>query len=184
MSYRSSLPVVLMSMVGLVAVGLLAKSGANKAAADSGSGDRLGCGTYCQDAGGYNGPAGDPWHDPWQPDADPAEKVASGTVRVDDDGYVPVTVTCASASLFTCQGRIVLSIDGLTNPPDVCGGGHQHWAGCSDLLVNSDSTRTIGVPLTPAALAYARAHSPVTVDASVDDMFHRTSHGTLQVFAP
>jgi hypothetical protein len=37
--------------VGFVTLGLLASVGVTRAAADQGSGDRLGCGTYCQNAG-------------------------------------------------------------------------------------------------------------------------------------
>jgi hypothetical protein len=183
MSYRSSLsPVVLMSTVGLGGVGFLATCGANNAAADpSGSGDRLGCSTYCQNAGGY-GAAGS--NAPYVP----IVKVASGAVRADADGYVPVTVTCVASS--TCQGAIVLAMEGLRNPPDVCGGGNYRWAGCSDLLVNANSTRTIAVPLTPAALAYARANSPVTVGAQahcqappVTDYRNAVGGGQLEVSA-
>jgi hypothetical protein len=153
MNYRSSLlPVMLMSIVGLVAMGLLATGGANKAAADPDGGDRLGCGTYCQNAGGFGG-AGN---------TVPAQvlQVASSPVRVSSDGYVPVTVTCVASS--TCQGFIVLAIANV-NSRQVCGGGKYHWAGCSDLVVNANSTRTISVPLTPDAFAYVRANSPVSV---------------------
>ena len=174
MSYRSSFsPVVLMSTVGLGAVGFLATPGANNAAADPGSsGDRLGCSTYCQNAGGY-GAAGS--NTPYVP----IVKVASGAVRADADGYVPVTVTCVASS--TCQGIILLSISGFS--PEECGGPY-HWAGCSDLIVNANSTRTIAVPLTPGALAYVRANSPVTVDAAVGPgSGPPREHGTLQVSA-
>ena len=51
---RSSLLVLLMSAVGLIALGLFAPGGATKAVADP-SEDRLGCGTFCQNAGGYGG---------------------------------------------------------------------------------------------------------------------------------
>ena len=182
MSNRSSLsPVVLMSTVALGAVGLVATCGANNAAADpSGSGDRLGCSTYCQNAGGY-GAAGS--NTPYVP----IVKVASGAVRTDADGYVPVTVTCVASS--TCQGAIVLAITSVSFD-DKCGGGQYSWAGCSDLLVNANSTRTIAVPLTPAALAYVRANSPVTVRAGahcqappVTDYRSAIGDGQLEVSA-
>ena len=54
MSFRSSLLGVLMSAIGFVAAGILAPGGAYKALADPG-GDRLGCNTFCQNAGGYGG---------------------------------------------------------------------------------------------------------------------------------
>jgi hypothetical protein len=144
--------------VGFVTLGLLASYGANTAAADQGSGDRIGCGTFCQNAGGY-GAAGQT-----HPRV-PVVTVGSGTVRVDADGYVPVTVTCVASS--TCQGAITLSITNFSSQ-QVCGGGNYDWAGCSDLLVNANSTRTIAVPLTPDALEYVRANSPVTVGVNAN----------------
>jgi hypothetical protein len=144
--------------VVFVALGLLASYGASTAAADQGSGDRLGCGTFCQNAGGYGGAGAT------HPRV-PVVTVASGAVRVDADGYVPVTLTCAASS--TCQGAITLNIANLSSQQD-CGGGTYAWAGCSDLLVNGNATRTIAVPLTPDALAYVRANSPVTVGVTAN----------------
>ncbi len=174
MSYRLLLwPVMLISTVGLVAVGLSATRGANNAAADPSSGDRLGCGYECQNAGGYGGAGG-------QPPPPPFARVASGAVQADADGYVPVTVTCMASS--TCQGIIVLYVSGA--PHELCGGGNYAHDGCSDLLVNANSTRTIGVPLTPAALAYVRANSPVTVEVGVGPgAGPPRDKGTLQVSA-
>jgi hypothetical protein len=170
MGFRS--PLLLMSAVGLFTLGLLAPWGAPKAVAD---GDRLGCTTYCQNAGGYGG-AGSAG-----PKPPPIVEVASGAVSPDADGYIPVKVTCLDSS--TCQGAITLNITSESFP-DHCGGGKYNWAGCSDLLVNAKSTRTIAVPLTPAALAYVRANSPVTVyaDAHVTNT-GSTVDGLLQVSA-
>jgi hypothetical protein len=88
-------------------------------------------------------------------------KVVGGAVSLDPDGYVPVALTCLIPA--TCQGFITLGISGFD--PDLCG--NYHHAGCSDLVVNANSTQIIGVPLTPTALAYARANSPVTVSVDV-----------------
>jgi hypothetical protein len=169
---------VLVALAGLIILALVAPWGAPKAVADDG--DRLGCSTFCQNAGGY-GAAGS--NTPYVP----IVKVASGAVRADADGYVPVTVTCLASS--TCQGAIVLSIS-TEYFPDLCGGGKYNWAGCSDLLVNANSTRTIAVPLTPAALAYVRANSPVTVGAAahcqaphVTDWREAVGDGQLEVSA-
>ena len=160
---------LLVALAALFALALAAPWGAPKAVAD---GDRLGCATYCQNAGGYGAAGG-------QPPPPPFATVASGAVRADADGYVPVTVTCVASS--TCQGIILLSISGFS--PEECGGPY-HWAGCSDLIVNANSTRTIAVPLTPGALAYVRANSPVKVDASVGAGSSAPMyHGTLQVSA-
>ena len=53
--------------------------------------------------------------------------------------------------------------------PRRCGCGRGGQAdGCSDLVVNANSTETIGVPLSTDALAYARANSPVTVGVTAN----------------
>jgi hypothetical protein len=144
MSYRSSLPVVLMSMAGLVAVGFLATCGANKAAADP-SGDRLGCGTFCQTAGGYGGagPA---------PSQYAVTVMSNGTVTADADGYVPVTLTCHLST--QCAGVVILS--GPT------------FSGRSDLIVDAGATRTIGVPLPSSAIAYLRSNGPTNLNVTAD----------------
>jgi hypothetical protein len=187
MSLRLSLPVVLMSAVGLLALGFVASCGGKTSSSTMSSATssatmssatanapvsqtttsqpanpnaevRLGCGTFCQNAGGYGG-------------AQATEarvyitKVVEGAVSVDADGYVPVTVTCLVAA--RCQGAITLNIHGYSST-DRCGGGVYSWAGCSDLVVNANSTQTIGVPLTAGALAYVRTHSPVTVGVTAN----------------
>jgi hypothetical protein len=114
---------------------------------------RLGCATECQNAGGY-GAAGA------QVKLVDVIKVAGGAVRLDPDGYVPVTLTCLIPA--TCKGVIQLSAPVSGPVSDGCRRG-----GCSDLVVNANSTQTIGVPLIPEALAYARANSPVNVSVAV-----------------
>ena len=123
-------------------------------------GERFGCATYCQNAGGYGG-VNNP-----NPPPPAVTLVSTGTVTADADGYVPVTVTCNLP--VQCSGAIVLDIPETLNSPDVCGGGNYHWAGCSDLLVNANSTRTIGVPLTAAAIAYLRSNGPTTLGLYID----------------
>jgi hypothetical protein len=163
---------------------------------------RLGCGTYCQSAGGFGGAGG-------QGQEVDALRVVGGAVILDADGYVPVELTCLISA--TCKGVIVLSIVGYSAPtgcgvdeggyPRGCGCGRGGmWDGCSDMVVNANSTQTIGVPLTAGALAYARAHSPVTVsvtapvDAQCEDIpqlaptcaqinLKTLIHGELQVSA-
>jgi hypothetical protein len=117
---------------------------------------RQGCGTACQSAGGYGGtanPEGKTWVE--------TTKVVGGAVNLDADGYVPVTVTCLVAA--TCKGYITLGVKGGPQS-DLCG--NYHHDGCSDIVINANSSQTFGVPLLPDALAYARAHSPVTVDVT------------------
>ncbi len=144
MSCRFSLPTLLMSGVGLFAVGLLSTSNVDKAAADPG-GDRIGCGTFCQDAGGYGGagPA---------PSQYAVTVVSNGTVTADPDGYVPVTLACHLAA--QCRGVVILS--GPT------------FGGRSDLVVDAGATRTIGVPLSSSAIAYLRSNGPTTLHVTAD----------------
>jgi hypothetical protein len=123
---------------------------------------RLGCGTYCQSAGQYGAPAA--------PQELDVIKVVGGAVSVDADGYVPVTLTCLVP--VTCRGAIQLDVEGYTNPPSYT---QVPYPGRSDLVVNANSTQTIGVPLTAEALAFARANSPVTVDVQGDADLTRCS---------
>jgi|GraSoiStandDraft_17_1057272.scaffolds.fasta_scaffold264972_2 hypothetical protein len=141
---RSSLLVLLMSAVGLIALGLFAPGGATKAVADP-SEDRLGCGTFCQNAGGYGG-AGPP------PSQYAVTVVSSGTVTADSDGYVPVTLKCNLS--VQCSGALLVS--GPT------------FSGRSDLLVDAGATRTIGVPLGAPAIGYLRSNGPTTLNVTAD----------------
>lgn len=147
MRFRS--PIVLMPAVGLFTLGFLAPWGAPKAAAD---GDRLGCGTYCQDAGGY-GAAGNA---PQRPQAVTLEN--TGTAIADADGYVPVTLKCHRA--VQCLGYVQVGVG--------------NGGGSSDLVVNAGATRTIGVPMEPATIAYLRSHGPtqgnVIINAGARDL--------------
>lgn len=143
MSFRSSLLVVPMSAVGIVAAGFLAPGGAYKALADSG--DRLGCNSFCQNAGGYGAAGGSVPHPA-------ATVVPGGTVTLDPDGYVPVPLTCHLS--VQCAGALLVS-----GPAG---------AGRSDLLVNAGATRTIAVPLGSSALAFLQSNGPTTMHVTTD----------------
>lgn len=135
MSSRSSL------VVALIVLAFLAPWSAAAAVADP-SGDQLGCGTYCQNAGGYGGAGG-------ATASPPAVTLAStGTVTADPNGYVPVTVTCHRPA--PCSG--VLLLDG----------------GRSDLQVNGGATRTIAVPLPAQTIAALRSRGPTTMNVTID----------------
>lgn len=164
------LPLVLMSAVGLFTLGFLAPWGAPKAVAD---GDRLGCGADCQSAGQY----GAPGHNGPQ-----AVTILSGTVTPDPDGYVPVTLTCHMQT--QCVGSLVLELAGFSNTQD-----RLSWVtGRSDLLVNGGATRTIGVPVPAAAIAYARSHGPtpmnVITSIQAPDDFQSLNHDVTLTLAP
>jgi hypothetical protein len=140
--------------VGFVTLGLLACYGANTAAADQGSGDRLGCGTFCASAGQY-GAAG-----VFAPS--PVTILSSGTVTADADGYVPVTLKCNVK--VQCQGALTVALSGWSNPQDSLS-----WiTGRSDLVVDAGATRTIGVPVPAGALAFVRSQGPTALDVVAD----------------
>jgi hypothetical protein len=139
---RLSLAVALISAVGMITFGSFAPWGATRAVADPG-GDRLGCGTYCQNAGGYGGAGGADRPPP------AVTLVPTGTVTADTDGYAPVTVMCHRP--VTCRGVLLLQ-----------GGGR------SDLLVDGGATRTIGVPLAPQTIASLRSNGPTPLNVTID----------------
>ncbi|MBV8863665.1 MAG: hypothetical protein JO259_17700 [Mycobacterium sp.] len=154
MSFRPSSLGVLMSAIGVVGIGLSASTGANKAVADP-VGDRLGCNTYCQNAGGYGG-AGTPKRY--------AVTIASkGTVTADSDGYVPVTLRCNLS--VQCSGAVIVELNVYAGDKDAVGEPIQTSVGDgrSDLLVDAGATRTIAVPLPAPVIAYLRSHGPTTL---------------------
>ncbi len=180
-SRRSARRSITTAAVGLLTVGFVASCGAKTSqsvTANTSSsttavaaptttqpppgGERLGCATYCQNAGGY-GAAGNANPPP------PAVTLDStGTVTADADGYVPVTVTCNLPG--QCAGVLILSlsadtgaVDNFGSPmPTNVGGGR------SDLLVDAGATRTIGVQLDAAAIAFLRSHGPTTLGLTID----------------
>lgn len=97
---------------------------------------RPGCGEYCQQAGGYG--AGEETGTPMRmivlSDASPVTPL--------EDGAVPVELTC----VFTgpCTGALLLNLAGS-------GGRVGREVARVDLDVAPDTTRTLGVPLSPEA---------------------------------
>jgi hypothetical protein len=138
---------------------------APKAVAD---GDRLGCSTYCQTAGGY-GAAG---NGPKPPQAVTIEN--TGTTIADADGYVPVTLKCHRT--VRCLGVIRLGAQFLAVDAATGNAIHPVVGGASDLLVNAGATRTIGVPLSRpgampgavSAIALRRSHGPTPFGVQID----------------
>lgn len=182
MNVRFSLPVKLMLALGLITLVLLQPWGVTKAVADS-SGDRLGCGSYCQNAGGYGAPGST---------APVAATVApSGTVTPDSDGYVPVTVNCHLS--VQCKGALLVCLDSQATSADpaMASMGMAGECGRSDLRVDAGVTRTIGVPLPAPALAFLTSHGPTTCDvmgdtseSGVGTAYQTLIHGNLTVAAP
>jgi hypothetical protein len=147
---------VLVALVGLITLAVVAPWGAPKAVADDG--DRLGCNTYCQNAGGY-GAVG---HAPEPP---AVTILSTGTVTADADGYVPVTLKCDLS--VQCTGALLVD---LASPAAEAALGYEmtNRYGRSDLLVNAGATRTIGVPLPPPALTWLRSNSPTSLGVTAD----------------
>ena len=158
--------------VGLVTAGLLASCGGNTTAgtpvkqtaasqsASKSSELRLGCATYCQDAG-ISGDAGE-----GQPavtivssdQAAPPYGVPSGTVTADADGYVPMVLKCNLA--VQCRGSLVLAVGrGIDQgSPD----------SRSDLVIDAGATTTLGVRLGPVALPWLQSHGSAPFAVIVD----------------
>jgi hypothetical protein len=93
----------------------------------------LGCDQYCQQAGVPQGVEPPPSHR--------VAILTAGRVRVLSNGVVPIKVVCRAER--TCIGAIVLGLTDTTLP----GLKGDIQAGHSDLLVDANRTRTLGVPL-------------------------------------
>jgi hypothetical protein len=107
---------------------------------------RLGCGTYCQNAGGINGTLAS--------GRDAVTIVSTGTVAADADKYLPVTLTCNLS--VQCRGSLVLQF--YFGPPDPNNG--EDLLARSDLLVSAGATATLGVELPGVVLQYVPAQQP------------------------
>jgi hypothetical protein len=109
---------------------------------------RFGCSTYCESAGGIGGTGGT---------GQTAVTIAShGTITLDADGHVPVTVTCNLP--VQCRGAIIVDLNSIN-------GGNR---GRSDLVVNAGATSTLGVPMPAPSVAYIRSHGPTTLEVTAD----------------
>jgi hypothetical protein len=112
---------------------------------------RLGCGLFCQNAGGYGG----------EPDDDDIhalriDKSGFGEpVHIFPDGTVPISVSCLVAT--TCRGALLLDV----------GGFHLR----SDLVIPPNQTVVFGMSLSPDVVAAIRTlrslNAGVTADGSL-----------------
>jgi hypothetical protein len=93
--------------------------------------ERLGCGAYCQNAGGYGGGE----------EGEVLMRIETRGRVAPVDGTVPVGLTCLRSE--PCKGAILISA-GAPDFVDV---------GRSDLQVDGGSTATIAVPMSPEAIA-------------------------------
>jgi hypothetical protein len=115
------------------------------------TGDRLGCGTDCQSAGGYGAPGDE--------GVQAVTILSSGTVPLDPDGYVPLTLTCNLPVL--CDGEI----RACAEVPDSAGSGM--GCGRSDGEVGPNTTRTIGIALPTPVLSVVRAQGSTSIHFTV-----------------
>jgi hypothetical protein len=155
-SCRSARRSITTATVGLLAAASLTSCGLSTTSvadptttsqpASSGSEQRLGCGTYCQSAGGIAGTMG--------PGKDPVRVVSRGTVAIDADGYVPVTLTCNLS--VQCRGSLILQL--MFGPPDPSTG--LNVLARSDLLLDAGATATLAVKLPTKVLPYLPSHQP------------------------
>ena len=120
---------------------------------------RLGCDQYCAQAGSPQGNG---------PEASQVAIDSQGTVVASADGSVPITLTCRTSK--ACDGGVILlsgpyaiapglSVD--CGPSDGC-------AGRSNLDVPAHSTRTIGVPLSPAGHQMLSRFGRVTTNVLIE----------------
>jgi hypothetical protein len=157
---RPARPSITMVAVGVLTAGFLASCGGHtitgapvehtppsQPAGASGE-VRLGCGTYCQSAGAISGTMG--------PGQAGIRIVSDGTVTLDADGYLPVTVTCNLP--VQCRGYLS-AVNTDVQPNNMAK---------SDLVVNAGATATIGVGLPAQLVAYLRAHQPTGVEVTAD----------------
>jgi hypothetical protein len=125
----------------------------------SSSVSHLGCGQYCQQAGGYGGaPAG----------RRVIDVLTTGTVVPLSDGTVPVELHCVIP--VPCQGALNLG-PSAPNLVTACAAASSsrvaYWAQ-SDLVVGANSTRVLGIVLTPCARRLLRQYRALTVDLTAD----------------
>jgi hypothetical protein len=121
---------------------------------------RLGCGEYCLQAGGYGGGPATP----------NMTKILTTQVTALPDGTVPITVEC----LFQqpCLGVLLLgsgdrSTDSVCQTPAVAGA-RPGWWGQSDLDVPAQTTRILGVTLSPCALGLLSQSGTLQVAVTAD----------------
>ncbi|OBH00633.1 hypothetical protein A5696_15535 [Mycobacterium sp. E2699] len=82
--------------------------------------------------------------------------MARGTVTLDADGHVPVTLTCNLP--VQCRGALIVDLNSINDGS----------RGRSDLLVNAGATSTLGVLLPAPSVAYLRSHGPTTLEVTAD----------------
>jgi serine/threonine-protein kinase len=115
------------------------------------TGDRLGCGTGCQSAGGYGAPG--------DAGVEAVTILSNGTVPLDPDGYVPLTLTCNLP--VSCTGEI----RACAEVPDSAGSGM--GCGRSDEKVGPNTTRTIGIALPTPVLGVVQAQGSTSIHFTV-----------------
>jgi hypothetical protein len=123
---------------------------------------RPGCSQYCLQAGGYGGGGGTP----------NLTKILTTRVTALPDGTVAITVKC----LFRqpCLGALLLdsgdsSTDSVCQKPAVAGSQNDWW-GQSDLDVPSQTTRILGVTLSPCALGLLSRRGTLKVAVIADSI--------------
>lgn len=117
------------------------------------TGDRLGCGTSCQSAGGYGAPGDE--------GVDAVTILSSGPVPLDPDGYAPLTLRCNLP--VPCSGEILACAKGV---PESAGFGMA--CGRSDEEVGPGATRTLGIALPTPVLAVVAAQGSTSVQFTVN----------------
>jgi len=113
---------------------------------------RPGCASYCQSAGGYGAPT--------IKGVDAVTLVSGGTVALDPDGFLPLTMTCNLP--VQCGGTIIICI----------GGNHDtQGMGCSraNEALEPRATQIVGIPMTTWALGFLQSNGPTSASLSIDN---------------
>ncbi len=146
----------------LLALVVVSLAGCGGGGGGGGGVAKLGCHQYCQQAGGYGGgPAGRPV----------LKVLTTGTVVPQSDGTVPITVRCLVP--VKCQGALLLE-SGSSKPSlefacqNSSRGQRSAWWAQSDLLVDGNSARTIGLPLKACPLALLRREGRLAAAITAD----------------
>jgi hypothetical protein len=114
---------------------------------------RPGCASYCQSAGGYGAPKAQ--------GVDAVTLVSSGSVTLDPDGFLPLTMTCNLP--VQCGGTMIICIGGIVDTFN-----SMRCSRANEAL-DPRATQIVGIPMTTWALGYLQSNGPTSATLSVDN---------------
>ncbi|MCV7351141.1 hypothetical protein H7K15_13520 [Mycobacterium parmense] len=133
----------------------ISSASAPTALASGGVGElRPGCGTYCQNAGGYGAPG--------EHGVEAVTIVSRGTVTLDPDGFLPLTLTCNLP--VQCTGAILVCTGDGSKLSTMAMG-----CGRAEEMLDGGATQTVGVPLPTPALGFLQSRGLAAASVTVDN---------------